>query len=290
MPRKPAGSTVIPAHDEAAGRARKASARPAPRREKAPRRGRPPQDAATQQAVRRRLLDATGRAFTRVGYHELSVELILAEAGLSRPTFYKHFRNSDEPIRMVIREVNDDLIGRLGAAVAAAGSPGGGVGALDTSAPDAYSLVDTLLDTWRQWGTDLGPMLRPLFNELHDAHSPAAPERLRTHAILGDRLMALAAALGRPQESRLRVDALLQGVEFLGYHWQLASPRDAASWAETRDAMLRLAVALLGDTADWALLPELAARLGLDISGKNQSKRPAPHTPARKPATRRKSP
>lgn len=242
MPRQPARATVAPA----------ATATPKIR---PPRRGRPPQDEATQQAVRRRLLDATRRAFTRVGYHALSVELILAEAGLSRPTFYKHFRNSDEPIRLVIREVNDDLINRLAGAVAGTLAEPALAG---TARRDVFSLIDGLVVVWRQWGTDLGPMLRPLFNELHDAHSPAAPERLRTHAILGDQLIALTTALGRPPAPRLAIDALLQGVEYLGYRWHLDTPQDAASWRETLDAMRRLTLALLGGPEDWTQFPAVA--------------------------------
>lgn len=267
MPRQPDQTTAAAVHPTAhaagSGRPRQGGKRATPTRGMTPRRGRPPQDEAAQQAVRRRLLDATRRAFTRVGYHALSVELILAEAGLSRPTFYKHFRNSDEPIRLVIREVNDDLINRLAGAVA------------DTAPADGnvYALVDGLIGVWCQWGTDLGPMLRPLFNELHDAHSPAAPERLRTHEILGEQLLALTAALGRPPASRLAIDALLQGVEYLGYRWHLDTAGDAASWEETRDAMLRLTLALLGGPEDWTQFPAIAARLGLQIGARTGARR-----------------
>ncbi|MFP5411018.1 MAG: TetR/AcrR family transcriptional regulator [Gammaproteobacteria bacterium] len=271
MPRQPARATVAPA----------ATATPKAR---PPRRGRPPQDEATQQAVRRRLLDATRRAFTRAGYHALSVELILAEAGLSRPTFYKHFRNSDEPIRLVIREVNDDLIQRLSVAVASALAQPARAGT-GTGHRDVYALIDGLVGVWRQWGTDLGPMLRPLFNELHDAHSPAAPERLRTHAILGDQLLALTTALGRQPASRLAIDALLQGVEYLGYRWQLDTSRDAASWRETRDAMLRLTLALLGGPEDWTQFPAIAARLGLQAGAGDDDGAGRPVVATRTPRT-----
>lgn len=215
------------------------------------RRGRPPQSPAQQQAVRDRILEATRAVFTRVGYHGLSVELVIAEAGISRPTFYKYFRNTDEPIEIVLADVNDRLIAHLVAATADRGDP--------------FSTVEAGLTAWRTWGEDLGPMLRPLYSELHDVHSPASRHRRRTLDILAERFAAIVTGLGRPQPSRLLVDALLNGIEFLGYRYHLESPRDDASWKATRDAMLRLALGLLGNKAEWQMAVQLAQALHVDL-------------------------
>ena len=214
-------------------------------------RGRPPAGPEAHAAVRQRLLDATGAVFAQVGYHALSVERVLAESGLSRPTFYKHFRNTDEPIDLVLREVNDRLIEGLLASVTGASNP--------------YAAIEAALHCWRQWGEDLGPMLRPLFAELHDLHSPASRHRQRTLAILGEKLVTLIEGLGRPRPTRLQVDALLNGVEYLGYRFHLETPRDDASWKQTRDAMLRLALGLLGNTHEWQHAAQLAQALQIDL-------------------------
>lgn len=214
-------------------------------------RGRPPAGPEAQAAIRRRLLDATRAVFSRVGYHGLNVEHVLAESGLSRPTFYKHFRNTDEPVEQVIREVNDQLITGLLTAVAGQRDP--------------FAALEAGLVAWRRWGEELGPMLKPLFAELHDAHSPASAHRKRTLAILGEELVKLVAGLGRPRPTRLQVDALLNGVEYLGYRFHLETPRDAASWKQTRDGMLRLGLAMLGNAHEWQHAAQLAEALGIEL-------------------------
>lgn len=222
-----------------------------------PRRGRPPKSDAAIAETRARILDATRTVFARVGYHGLSVELVLAEAGLSRPTFYKYFRSTDEPIELVIEGVNDALIERL-------------IDEGDFS-HDPATAIDVCLTTWRDWGTALGPMLKPLFSELHDVHSPASRHRLRTLDILAGRIGDVVEALGRPRPTRLVIDALLNGVEFLGYRYHLESPRDAASWKATRDAMLRLGLGLLGTEVEWTNARAIASALDLRLD--------APDTP-----------
>jgi TetR/AcrR family transcriptional regulator len=215
------------------------------------RRGRPPQGPEAQQAVRQRLLDATRTVFTRVGYHGLSVELVIAEAGLSRPTFYKYFRNTDEPIDLVIQDVNDRLITGMFAAVAGHGDP--------------VTLVDACLHALRQWVEDLGPMLRPLFAELHDPHSPASRHRLRTLDILSSLTARVTQMLERPAPSRLVIDTFLNGVEYLGFRFQMETPHDEAGWRRTREAMLRLALGMLGNTSDWKNAVRTARSLGIDL-------------------------
>lgn len=216
-------------------------------------RGRPPQGPEAQEALRQRLLDATQAVFTQVGYHGLSVEAVIAEAGLSRPTFYKHFRNTDEAIDLVIRAANDRLIAALMNVMAGAGG-------------NPFVVVEAGLNAWRQWGEDMGPMLRPLFAELHDAHSPASAHRRRTLDIAAAALMQVTEVLGRSRPTRLQVDALLNGVEYLGYRYHLETPRDATSWKQTRDAMLRLTLALLGNADDWGRAPQLAQALHIDLA------------------------
>lgn len=236
-------------------------------------RGRPPAAPAAQEAQRQRLLDATAAVFARTGYHGLAVELVVAGAGLSRPTFYKHFRNTDEAIECVIAELNDRLIAALLAAVDGQASP--------------FAALEAALVAWRDWGHDLGPLLRPLFAELHDAHSPASRHRLRTLAVLADRLRALMQEAGFPPPPRLQVDAFLNGMEFLGYRFHLQTPRDDASWQETRDGMLRLALGLLGNAQVWESAADLARALDIDldrVAGSGDARTPGDSTATPSPA------
>jgi TetR/AcrR family transcriptional regulator len=216
-------------------------------------RGRPPQSAAEQDAARARILDATRAVFASVGYHGLSVELVLAEAGISRPTFYRYFRNVDEAIDRVLRDVNERLIDSLTDAVRVEDAP--------------LAVLEAGLSAWLAWGDALGPMLRPLFAELHDPRSPASRHRLWTLGILTERVSSVAERLGRARPAPLLVDTLLNGIEFLGYRHHLAASGGAASRKATRDAMLRLALGLLGTEAEWARAVPLARELGVELGG-----------------------
>lgn len=57
-------------------------------------------------STRARILEGARRAFARAGYAATRVEDILLEAGVSRPTFYRVFRNKDE----VYAEISDQAI------------------------------------------------------------------------------------------------------------------------------------------------------------------------------------
>ncbi len=215
-------------------------------------RGRPIKSEVQQEALRRTIIQASREVFIEVGYHGLSVELILAKCALSRPTFYKYFRNTDEPIEIVVREANEQLINGMTQAVG--------------QAAGLFEQVEIALSAWRKWGDDMGPLLRPLFNELHDAHSPASRNRLRTLEVIENNLLQAAALAGMPKPSKILIQALINGVEFLGYRFQLETPKDEASWQQTRSAMLRMALGLLASEQQWSQALDLARQLGIDLN------------------------
>lgn len=194
-------------------------------------RGRPRKSDAEQEAVRRRIVAATKLAYINHGYHGLSVELILAKCGLSRPTFYKYFRHTDEPIEIILREVNNQLINTLAEATSAS--------------PNLLTKIEAALTSLRKWGNDTGPLLAPLFSELHDIHSPASKHRLRTFDKIVNGLIDAVETEEKTKPSRLLIEAFINGVEFLAYRFQLETMRDEASWNQTYAAMLRLAQSLL---------------------------------------------
>ena len=200
-------------------------------------RGRPPKTEAELGQLRERLLGATRTVFARVGYHGLSVELVIDEAGVSRPTFYKYFASLDEVVEILLTQVNHDLIGRLMAALQPVAEP--------------TAKVEAAILAWRQWGEDLGEFLRPFYAELHNSTSPVGRHRQLTLSVLTTQISEAVVVLGRERPSPLRVATFINGVEYLGYHYHLETPRDAASWADTREAMFRLALGLLGDEGDW---------------------------------------
>ena len=215
-------------------------------------RGRPPLTRDEAQAVRDRIQAAAAQVFAQHGYHGVSVELILQACGVSRPTFYRYFRNTDEVINLVLQDVNDSLIREVTLAVRTADGP--------------LQKVESGLLAWRHWGERQGPLLKAVFAEMHDTHSPAAAHRQRVLEALARELNEAVTSLGREPFDPLQVETFVIGVEYLGYrfHFGPDGPTEA-SWQRTRDAMVRLALGMLGGALEWAHAPQLAGVLGLRV-------------------------
>jgi AcrR family transcriptional regulator len=60
--------------------------------------------------ARRRLLDTATRLFYNGGIHAVGIDRIIAEAGVAKATFYKHFPSKDELVVAYIEE--QDRLGR----------------------------------------------------------------------------------------------------------------------------------------------------------------------------------
>ena len=66
---------------------------------------------------RRRLFEAAGAVFARVGYAEASAEAISREAGMSKATFYEHFANKEECILALFDEAATEVMRGMAGAV-----------------------------------------------------------------------------------------------------------------------------------------------------------------------------
>jgi len=215
--------------------------------------GRPPKTYVETEELRVRIKSAAAKVFAERGYHGLAVEAIVQEAGLSRPTFYRYFANVDEVLHQVFTEVHARLVHDVRAALA--------------SAPDPMGKVEAGLLAWRGWCEWVGPMLGAIYAEMHNASSPAYHHRNSVIALIADEVDAAYAQLGRGKTSRLLVETFVVGVEHLGYRYHLgAHHSDADAWAETRKAMLRLAIGMLGARAEWQAATLLADQLGIDLA------------------------
>lgn len=120
--------------------------------------------AEQQDSVRSRILRGAVTTFGRVGYENASVEAVLEEAGVSRRTFYKHFRSKED----VFRALYDRAVERLLVAVRTAEVPfSGGVAARVKCAVEAYIRVHE----------KAGPLARVMLLEQFAPGSPLAAQR-----------------------------------------------------------------------------------------------------------------
>jgi TetR/AcrR family transcriptional regulator len=214
--------------------------------------GRPPRNAEETEEVRRQILRAAAAVFAEHGSHGTTVALITQACEISRPKFYRHFKNSDEVIEQLLQEANDSLIELLVTAMRAADDP--------------MQKVEAGLRAWRVWGEQTGPVVRAIFVEMQDARSPAYAHRQRVLKTVAAEMDRMAVILGRAPFDPLQVESFVIGVEYLGYrfHFGPEAPTEAL-WQRTRQAMLRLAIGLLGGAMEWAHAPQLAEVLRIPL-------------------------
>lgn len=199
-------------------------------------RGRPPQSQAVTEAARARIVAATAAVFAERGSHGMSVALIIEKAGIARPTFYRYFANSDQPLQLLLDASDQALVDGLQTAL--------------DSADDEIAMVLAGIDAYLVWARQHGPALRPLFTELHDASSTVSPHRERTLETLRGRLIARFESLGRIAPADADIDVLLNAFEYVGYRVALSAPGDETTVEWARTTMARLAIGLLGTAAD----------------------------------------
>lgn len=72
----------------------------------------------------RAIQEASMAVFLRLGYGSASMDLIAAEAGVSKQTIYNHFHSKDELFKAIITDMTATLVTPLSVRDAAASSPG----------------------------------------------------------------------------------------------------------------------------------------------------------------------
>ncbi|WP_420476957.1 TetR/AcrR family transcriptional regulator [Noviherbaspirillum sp. ST9] len=203
-------------------------------------RGRPTKSEADQAEIRNRLLNATAAAYGETGYHALSVKAILEKAELSRPTFYRHFSNVDEPLRLVIAGAHHGLVDRL-------------VTRIPAEAPIEQKMAHAV-ELYLDWAKSMGPLLRPFYVELHDPYSPVSELRPQVLARIVDLYTKTIESSGAKVQSRLLVELMVTGIEFLGYRYYLERGKGRITLAMIKDAMWRLMACTLAEPGN-ALKP-----------------------------------
>ncbi|WP_280469043.1 TetR/AcrR family transcriptional regulator [Nocardia cyriacigeorgica] len=211
------------------------------------RRGRPPQTKQQAEQVRSRIVLATAEVFSRTGTRGLSVAQIIEQAGIARPTFYRYFANATEPLLLVLDASNEGLVEGIRNAL--------------TVTAEGVELGIRLIDAFLDWARGHGPMLRPLFAELHDPASPVSGYRERALDEIRATVREKFSELGRPIPSPLDLDAALHVCEYVVYRISAGAEPGSEPALETvaaaRVTMIRVVLATLGNTDDLNYAMEL---------------------------------
>lgn len=212
-------------------------------------RGRPPKSDNQLNEVRQRFLDATKVVFGKKGYFGLTVELVLLEANLTRPTFYRYFRSIEEPLDIVLSAINQDLSAALIKAV--------------IMAPPEQNKLEAALIAWRDWGAGQGELLRSFYTEMHDPKTPAFRHRLSSVNALTDSIGSLIESLGRERPTRYEIDILINCIEYIGLRYHMDTPGNEAAWKQSRDIMMRVGFSFIANEEEWNRA--LSVMHGLDV-------------------------
>lgn len=92
-------------------------------------------------SARQRILDTAGRLFYARGLRAVGVDTIIAESGVAKATFYRHFPAKDDLVLAYLDRVDGIWSGRLRSAAAAAG---------DDPAAQLVGLFDALASACRR--------------------------------------------------------------------------------------------------------------------------------------------
>ena len=203
-------------------------------------RGRPPKSKADEETMKANIVTATIQAFAEHGYHNMTVDHVLANANISRPTFYKYFRQLEEPLTIAAHGIHIGLIERIKAALQADG--------------DAILNAAAAFDAYVDWGKSLGEVLRPLYAEFYQTTSPISVFRLKTIEAIQKLIIETVVKSGRPKPTQLIIGLYTTGVEFIAFQYLLHSDLSDEAYAETRLTMFRLLLATLGTNQDYQLV------------------------------------
>lgn len=165
------------------------------------RRGRPPKQ-EDQQSFDRLIIDAATAVCAIHGFHGTTVELILQEAGVSRPTFYRFFKNKEDVLKRMAVEINQELVNTVSLAV--------------ENAETVIEKIEAGVDAYIDWGIRRGEIVRVLYNALFDPAFPIPEIRQNTFRQLIWLFMSELKETDRPAFDPLFIDAIINTVEYLG--------------------------------------------------------------------------
>jgi len=198
-------------------------------------RGRPKKTDDEIQGVKDKILVATRTVFGTYGTRGTTVQKIIQCADISRPTFYKYFANSDEPLDFIIEQANLKLVKKM------------------MKVSDDHSItvsrILAVIDTYIEWGRGEIEILASIHQELLIKGSPVSKHRADTLGSIYTILERTLREEGREVPDKVVFESVIMGAENIGYHLLLQS--NPSKTDKYRADMLKLAIALFGGVDDW---------------------------------------
>ncbi|WP_062816345.1 TetR/AcrR family transcriptional regulator [Alcanivorax sp. NBRC 102024] len=213
------------------------------------RRGRP---AGKTADTRERIIDAAREVYGEHGTYGTTVALILKQAQVSRPTFYKYFSSAVDVIDEVVRQCNQEVEQLF-------------VRIFEQPQKEFYDYLPMALSGYLNWGRSQGLLMEARFRELHDRSSPVSRYRDEHNRRIASTLHSSMVRHGRTPPDDLALTSLVQGIEHLGY--QFCMQAEHTEMPRYIEVMGRLCIAMLGNRHDWQEMmasPFFSRLLGLE--------------------------
>ncbi|MBF7729270.1 TetR/AcrR family transcriptional regulator [Pseudomonas sp. N040] len=203
--------------------------------------GRPRADEPQGEGLREVVIAAAARVYASHGYRGGSVDLIAREAGISRPLFYRLFKDRHEVIEVVVQRANDDLR----------------VAVLQAILPQARLLpmLSAAIDAYFDWCRSHAPIVGSIYREVHDPESPASFHQKKIIEEMAQLVRVKAEERGSQPLHPLMLETLIGAIEHVGSVSFWPQPKPPAELARNRAVIERIVLAAVAGAADQADVP-----------------------------------
>lgn len=164
--------------------------------------GRPSASDLQGDDLREHVISSASLVYGEHGYRGTSVALITKAAGISRPLFYRLFKNSREVIEIIVTRANAALF----------------TGIMKASSQESELLaqVSSGIDAYFTWCQNYGVVVGPIYREMNDPESPACVQRNLVMEKLMDFVLGRVEGHGYPRLDSLLIDTLVLSIEHIG--------------------------------------------------------------------------
>lgn len=209
------------------------------------RRGRPPASESAEHDIREQIIVSAKEVYADNGYNGSSVERIIARANISRPTFYRIFKDRYEVIDIVVRQANEELFAAVQEAIATSESDG------------VVGMAKASVDAYFAWCEQRGAFVGVMYAEMHDSNSPASAHRKNNIEAFVALVHAKAQQAGRPKLNPMLYDVLVRAVEHTGSAAFSPDPKPDDVIEGYRNVAKRILIASLASPAEYEDIPSL---------------------------------
>ena len=205
--------------------------------------GRPRAGELQGEGLREVVIEAAARVYGSHGYRGASVELIAKEAGISRPLFYRLFKDRLEVIEVVVSRANDDLRVAVLQAI--------------MMQKRLMPMLSATIDAYFDWCRSHAAIVGSIYREVHDPESPASRHQKKIISEMAELVRIKAEERGSQSLHPLMLETLIRAVEHVGSVSFWPEPLPDEELQRNRAVIVRIVLAAVASSNDQPEVPGL---------------------------------